>query len=81
MNENPSLRFSIEVHLDDRPPPPEADRITRVRADSVKTLLVHLGVPEERLAAVGKGSREPVATNDSAWGRTLNQRVEFIRIR
>ena len=81
MNENPNLRFSIQSHLDDYLPPGEADRVTGLRADSVKSLLVHLGVPEDRLEAEGKGSREPVASNDSAWGRTLNQRVEFIRIR
>lgn len=80
MNENPDLRFSIQAHLDDRLPPSEADRVTGMRAESVKSLLVHLGVPDDRLEAVGKGSREPVASNDSAWGRTLNRRVEFIRI-
>ena len=30
--------------------------------------------------AEGRGSREPIAANDSSWGRMLNQRVEFIRI-
>lgn len=80
MGENPALRFSIQVHLDDRLPPGEAVAMTEVRADSVKSFLVHLGVPDDRLEAQGKGSREPVASNDSDWGRSLNQRVEFIRI-
>jgi outer membrane protein OmpA-like peptidoglycan-associated protein len=80
MKENPDLRFRIQTHLDDRLPPGEADYATEQRAGSILDILVHLGVPEERLEAEGRGSREPVAANESAWGRMLNQRVEFIRI-
>ena len=80
MKENPDLRFRIQAHLDDRLPPGQADYATERRADSILDVLVYLGVPDDRLEAEGRGSREPVASNDSAWGRTLNQRVEFIRI-
>jgi outer membrane protein OmpA-like peptidoglycan-associated protein len=81
MNENPELRFSIQAHLDDRLPPGQADYVTERRADSVKSVLVDLGVADDRLNAEGRGSREPLASNDSSWGRMLNQRVEIIRIR
>lgn len=80
MKENPDLRFSIQAHLDDRLPPGQADYATERRADSILDVLVYLGVPDDRLEAEGRGSREPVAANDSSWGRMLNQRVEFIRI-
>jgi len=81
MKENPYLRFSIRSHLDDRLPPGEAGYTTAQRADSTRDVLVYLGISEDRLEAEGRGSREPVAENDSSWGRMLNQRVEFIRIR
>jgi outer membrane protein OmpA-like peptidoglycan-associated protein len=80
MKENPDLRFRIQAHVDDRLPPGQADYVTEQRADSIRDVLVYLGVPNDRLEAEGRGSREPVASNDSAWGRMLNQRVEFIRI-
>jgi len=80
MKENPGLRFRVQTHLDDHLPPGQADYVTERRADSILSVLVHLGVPDDRLEAEGRGSREPVAANDSSWGRILNQRVEFIRI-
>jgi len=80
MKENPDLRFRIQAHVDDRLPPGQADYVTEQRADSIRDVLVYLGVPNDRLEAEGRGSREPVASNDSAWGRMLNQRIEFLRI-
>jgi outer membrane protein OmpA-like peptidoglycan-associated protein len=80
MKENPDLRFRIQTHLDDRLPPGQADYATERRAASIRDVLVYLGVPDDRLEAEGRGSREPVAANDSSWGRMVNQRVEFIRI-
>ena len=80
MKENPDLRFRIQTHLDDRLPPGEADYATERRADLILDVFVYLGVPDDRLEAEGRGSREPIAANDSAWGRMLNERVEFIRI-
>jgi outer membrane protein OmpA-like peptidoglycan-associated protein len=81
MRENTPLRFRIQAHMDDRLPPGQADSVTERRADSVKSTLVGFGVADERLEAEGRGSRDPLASNDSSWGRILNQRVEFIRIR
>ena len=78
MEENPDLRFSIQAHLDDGMPPDVADQVTELRAGRIKSILVEIGIAEDRLEALGKGSREPVASNDSAWGRILNNRVEFL---
>jgi outer membrane protein OmpA-like peptidoglycan-associated protein len=80
MKENPDLRFRIQAHLDDSLPGGEADYATEKRANAILSVLVYLGVPDDRLEAEGRGSREPVAANDSSWGRKLNQRIEFIRI-
>jgi len=80
LEDNPDLRLSVQVHLDNSLPAEQADSVTEQRADEVKSALVRLGIVEDRLEAEGRGSREPVAANDSSWGRMLNQRVEFIRI-
>ena len=78
MEENPSLRFSIQAHLDNHLPPAQADSVSDLRARSVKSVLVGYGIADGRLEVEGKGSREPIASNDSSWGRMLNNRVEFI---
>jgi large repetitive protein len=80
MEENPGLRFSIQAHLDNHLPPEQADYVSDLRARSVKSVLVGYGIADGRLEVEGKGSREPIASNDSSWGRTLNKRVEFIRV-
>lgn len=80
MKENPDLRFRIQAHLDDSLPAGEADHTTEQRASAVRDVLVYLGIPEDHLEAEGRGSREPIAANDSSWGRLLNRRIEFIRI-
>jgi outer membrane protein OmpA-like peptidoglycan-associated protein len=47
------------------------------RAASVRDFLVAQGVSLNRLISYGKGSAEPVASNDTAAGRTQNRRVEI----
>jgi outer membrane protein OmpA-like peptidoglycan-associated protein len=79
MEDSPILRFTIQAHLDNSVPPAQADSITQLRANYVKSVLVGLGIADGRLESQGRGTREPVASNDSSWGRTLNDRVEFIR--
>jgi len=50
------------------------------RAASVVRLLEKQGVKSEKLTAVSYGENEPVASNDSAEGRSQNRRIE-IRLR
>ena len=46
------------------------------RARSAQQYLVTQGVPDARVRTDGRGELEPVATNDTDAGRTLNRRVE-----
>jgi len=80
LGENPRIRIRIEVHLDNTLAAEEALRLSRLRAESVKRRLEELGVGPDRLLALGKGNEEPIAPGDSAFGRQLNQRVEFVKI-
>lgn len=50
--------------------------LSKRRADSVKKLLVELGVSPSRIETAGKGPDEPIATNDTEEGREANQRIE-----
>lgn len=47
------------------------------RAESVRNFLEDRGVASGRIEVVGRGSREPIASNDSAEGRAKNRRVEI----
>ncbi|MGC8518230.1 MAG: OmpA family protein [Steroidobacteraceae bacterium] len=48
------------------------------RADSVKSYLIGQGIQSRRISASGEGESDPVAGNDSAFGRQQNRRVEVI---
>ena len=49
------------------------------RAEAIVARLMELGISADRLTAVGKGSREPIADNGTDEGRAKNRRVEFIK--
>lgn len=78
--ENPGIRVRIQAHLDDSVPPERAMEITHARAAAVRGELLDMGVAAPRMEAAGRGSLEPVAPNDSPFGRLVNQRVEFLRM-
>jgi OOP family OmpA-OmpF porin len=56
-------------------------RLSRQRALAVRAYLIGKGVPGSRLVAVGRGSRNPIASNATVAGRRANMRVEIRRLR
>ncbi|MGA2172763.1 MAG: OmpA family protein [Sedimentisphaerales bacterium] len=48
------------------------------RAMTVARYLIHEGIPENKVKAVGCGSTKPVASNSTAAGKQKNRRVEII---
>jgi len=52
-------------------------RLSKDRANSVKTYLVNSGVAAKKLKARGFGTSNPIADNSTDAGRILNRRVEF----
>ncbi len=47
------------------------------RAESVKNYLISKGLASSRFKTTGLGIADPIATNDTAEGRSQNRRVEF----
>jgi outer membrane protein OmpA-like peptidoglycan-associated protein len=79
LQRDPSLSVDIEGHADWMGSDDYNIRLSQRRAQAVVDWLVARGIARERLVAVGKGEREPIATNDTAEGRQLNRRVEVRR--
>jgi OOP family OmpA-OmpF porin len=52
-------------------------RLSKARAESVKTYLSAQGVDPSKIEADGFGKSNPIATNKTDAGRQLNRRVEF----
>jgi OOP family OmpA-OmpF porin len=52
-------------------------RLSKDRAESIKSYLVSKGANASRIEATGYGQNQPIATNKTAAGRQLNRRVEF----
>jgi OOP family OmpA-OmpF porin len=52
-------------------------KLSKDRAESVKSYLVSQGANSSRIEAIGYGESQPIATNKTAKGRQDNRRVEF----
>ena len=74
-----ALKITIEGHTDSTSTPQHNQQLSEKRAAAVKASLVAGGIDAGRLATVGFGATKPVATNDSAIGRSENRRVELVR--
>jgi outer membrane protein OmpA-like peptidoglycan-associated protein len=53
-------------------------KLSKDRAESVRSYLVSKGVPADKISSVGKGKSNPVASNDTPDGRANNRRVEIV---
>lgn len=52
-------------------------KLSRERAESVKSYLKAKGLMAERMKTTGLGIADPIASNDTEEGRSQNRRVEF----
>jgi outer membrane protein OmpA-like peptidoglycan-associated protein len=77
LNAFPGVDLRIEGHTDDIDDQESAKRISLLRAEAVKTLLVERGVPADRIQTKGYGSEKPVVPNDTAENREKNRRIEL----
>ena len=55
------------------------EHLSLERANTIKAALVERGIDPVRLLAAGAGQTRPIASNETAEGRTLNRRVELVR--
>lgn len=77
LNQNPVTTVRIIGHTDNRGSDAINNPLSVNRADATRDYLVTRGVQLNRIAIDGRGSREPIASNNTAEGRAMNRRVEI----
>lgn len=78
--ENKNLKISIIGHTDNVGDDSRNMILSNERAKAVYDYLFFMGIPAERMTYTGKGESQPIATNETEEGRTLNRRTEFMII-
>jgi outer membrane protein OmpA-like peptidoglycan-associated protein len=77
---DPNLLVRVVGHTDSTGSDAINDPLSQKRAESVRHYLEDRGIGAARIETAGRGSREPLASNDSTEGRAKNRRVEiFLR--
>ena len=76
----PGARWEIGGYTSSMGNAVKNQRLSRLRALTVRNYLVRQGVPARSLTAVGYGPQNPIATNATVAGRLQNMRVEIKRL-
>lgn len=71
-------RVRVDGHTDASGKDSYNEQLSLRRAKSVAKVLMQVGMKEENIQLRGLGSSEPVASNDTATGRTENRRVAIV---
>ena len=77
LNAYPNSRVQLVGYTDNTGSPQDNRRLSQDRANVVKGMLVDRGVNSDRVAAVGLGENNPMASNDTEDGRAKNRRLEL----
>lgn len=74
----PTLHLSVEGHTDSVGSDEYNQKLSQRRADAVRDYLTSNGINAANVQAMGMGKGSPVASNDTAAGRSQNRRVEMV---
>ncbi len=74
----PQTNITVIGHTDSKGSETYNQTLSEKRAESVTNYAGMNGIAGTRLTTIGKGESDPIATNDTDEGRSLNRRVEFV---
>lgn len=74
----PTTNIEIGGHTDTDGEAAANVTLSQKRAEAVLNYLIRAGLSSERLTAVGYGSAQPMASNDTAEGKAQNRRIDFV---
>lgn len=69
--------ITVIGHTDQVGPDPTNDALSLQRAERVKSILVGMGIPPERILTAGRGRREPLLRTADGVAEPRNRRVEI----
>jgi general secretion pathway protein A len=75
--QNPQLEILIEGYTDSHGNYWYNKKLSKFRADIIKSYFTGQGVPASRLKSLGLGPENPLASNETFEGRKQNRRVEI----
>jgi OOP family OmpA-OmpF porin len=78
LNGQPELNIEINGYTDSVGSAKYNQKLSKKRAEAVRSYLIGKGIKGDKLVARGFGKEHPVASNKTAEGRTENRRVEFV---
>ncbi|MGH8506386.1 MAG: OmpA family protein [Stenotrophobium sp.] len=78
LNGQPELNVEINGYTDSVGAASYNQKLSKKRAEAVRSYLIGKGIKGDKLVAKGFGKEHPVASNKTAEGRTENRRVEFV---
>lgn len=74
----PTANIEIAGHTDTDGEDAFNQMLSEKRAQAVTDYLVKAGLPANRFTAIGYGSSQPVASNDTDEGKAQNRRIDFL---
>jgi len=78
LKKNLTYKIEISGHTDNIGNKSYNIELSKARAEAVAKYLISKGIDKSRIVSVGKGSGDPIATNETDLGRQKNRRVEFM---
>jgi OOP family OmpA-OmpF porin len=75
---DPATIIIIEGYTDSSGNAAKNKKLSRDRAFAVRQALINAGVAKTRVRAYGKGSTNPIASNETPEGRAQNRRIEAV---
>jgi len=72
-----TVKIEVGAHTDNSGAPSQAEHLTNLQAEAVRTYLVTRGVNFQQVQARGYGSAFPLTTDNTPRGRAGNRRVEI----
>ncbi|MDR2963772.1 MAG: OmpA family protein [Bacteroidales bacterium] len=78
---NPTWKVQVVGYTDNTGTAAINNKLSKDRADAIKSYLVSKGVADSAVSTQGLGSADPIASNDTEQGRAQNRRIEITWIK
>lgn len=78
LKDNPTVKVEIQGHTDNIGNDDANMRLSEQRAKAVYDYVVGKGIPASRLRYKGYGETQPIADNNTEYGRSKNRRTVFL---